>query len=144
MAMNSLSAEQQKLIRAHARDDASYQALLTLFEQQNAALVASAHAQEVSYRAMIDHQPELICRYLPDATLTFVNEAFCRFFGRSAEALVGQRFDQFQDDATAARIRSYLNQYLEDPTLAVVEIPLRRHDGDLRQVEWTLRPIRDG
>jgi PAS domain-containing protein len=37
---------------------------------------------EERYREVVESQTELVCRYLPDTTLTFVNEAYCRFFGR--------------------------------------------------------------
>ena len=39
-------------------------------------------ASEERYREVVESQTELVCRYLPDRTLTFVNEAYCRFFGR--------------------------------------------------------------
>ena len=47
---------------------------------------------EARYRAIVEDQTELICRFLPDGTLTFVNEAYCRYFGRKREELVGSSF----------------------------------------------------
>lgn len=47
---------------------------------------------EERYRNVVETQTELICRYLPDTTLTFVNDAYCRFFGRTREELVGSKF----------------------------------------------------
>lgn len=44
---------------------------------------------EARYRAIIEDQTELVVRYQPDGTLTFVNEAGCRYFGRSRETLIG-------------------------------------------------------
>ena len=49
-------------------------------------------ASERRYRAVVEDQTELICRFAPDGTLTFVNEAFCRFRGKSAEALIGSSY----------------------------------------------------
>jgi PAS domain S-box-containing protein len=43
---------------------------------------------EARYRAVED-QTELICRYLPDGRMTFVNEAYCRYFGVQSEDLLG-------------------------------------------------------
>src|SRR5262249_52255599 len=43
------------------------------------------------YRSILDTQAELICRFRPDTTLTFVNEACCRFWKRERAQLVGQR-----------------------------------------------------
>ena len=36
---------------------------------------------EARYHHVIEAQSDLICRYLPDTTLTFVNDAYCRYFG---------------------------------------------------------------
>ena len=44
------------------------------------------------YRAVVESQTEMICRFLPDGALTFVNEAYCRYFGKGREELIGQKF----------------------------------------------------
>jgi PAS domain S-box-containing protein len=50
---------------------------------------------EASYRAVVEDQDELICRYRADGKLTFVNGAYTRFFGRKRADLVGQPFPLF-------------------------------------------------
>jgi len=47
---------------------------------------------EAHYRAIVQFQQELICRWLPDGTLTFVNDAYCHFYGRSRDELLGSSF----------------------------------------------------
>jgi PAS domain S-box-containing protein len=56
---------------------------------------------EKRFRAVVEDQADLICRFQPDGTLTFVNAAFCRFHGRTREELLGMQFMQSlsQDDA---------------------------------------------
>ena len=39
---------------------------------------------EARYRAMVEDQSELICRFTPDFILTFVNDAYCRLFQSQA------------------------------------------------------------
>jgi PAS domain S-box-containing protein len=46
---------------------------------------------ESRYRSIVDHQTELLCRYLADGTYTFVNEGFCRFFGTTYEKIIGRK-----------------------------------------------------
>ena len=48
--------------------------------------------KEQLYRAIVEDQTELICRFNPDGALSFVNEAFCRYFGKSCEELLGTRY----------------------------------------------------
>ena len=43
------------------------------------------------YQSLVDTQQEMICRYLPDTTITFVNDAYCRAFGKKASELVGKK-----------------------------------------------------
>lgn len=48
---------------------------------------------EARYRAIIEDQTDVICRRLPDGTITFVNDAFCRFFGKKSTELLGTAFN---------------------------------------------------
>lgn len=45
---------------------------------------------ELRYRAVVEDQMELVCRYTPDFVLTFVNKAYCLHLDRSREELIGQ------------------------------------------------------
>ena len=50
---------------------------------------ARLRESEARYRAVVDDQIELVCRYQPDTTITFVNRAFADFYGRKPEELIG-------------------------------------------------------
>jgi PAS domain S-box-containing protein len=45
---------------------------------------------EKRYRAIVEDHSEIICRFIKDTTVTFVNSAFCRYFGISLEAIMGK------------------------------------------------------
>ncbi len=49
-------------------------------------------ADDEPYRSIVETQVEMVCRFQPDGTLTYVNTACCRAFGRPREALVGASF----------------------------------------------------
>jgi len=59
-------------------------------QRRQAEQDAITHAER--YRNIVDTQSELICRFLPDTTLTFVNDAYCRFARKTREQLIGSRF----------------------------------------------------
>src|SRR5262249_20251018 len=40
-------------------------------------------ASEARYRAIVESQTELVCRFTAAGTLTFVNDAYCRYFNRT-------------------------------------------------------------
>lgn len=50
------------------------------------------HIREQLLSSVLETQQELICRFLPDTTLTFVNKAYCKIFGKTEEELLGQKF----------------------------------------------------
>jgi len=49
-----------------------------------------ARQSEHLYRAIVEDQTEIICRFRPDGTISFVNEAFCRYFGKVRKRLSGR------------------------------------------------------
>ncbi|MDF3059237.1 MAG: domain S-box [Rariglobus sp.] len=53
-------------------------------------MAQSLQKLEASYRAVVEDQSDLICRYSPDGKLTFVNGAYARFLGRKRLELIGQ------------------------------------------------------
>ena len=56
------------------------------------------------YRSVVDAQSDLICRFLPDTTLTFVNDAYCRFWNMSREELLGHPFIELIPEAARAAV----------------------------------------
>ena len=59
-----------------------------------------------------------VCRFLPDATLTFVNSAYCRFLGTAAPRVVRRKFSRVAAASGARRGAS-------KPSGAPVELRLR-------------------
>jgi two-component system, sensor histidine kinase and response regulator len=47
---------------------------------------------EERYRTVVEEQSELVCRFLPDLTITFVNDAYCRYFGVEPGEVIGKSF----------------------------------------------------
>jgi len=57
-------------------------------------------ASEMRFRAVVEDQTEVISRYRPDRTYTFVNDAYCRLFGKTREELLGNSWhpDAYPED----------------------------------------------
>jgi PAS domain S-box-containing protein len=112
-------------------------------EQQLAAGIEALQQSEARYRGIVEDQTELICRFLPDGTLTFVNQAYCRYFGRPREALVGQTFMPFipaEDQELVAKMSATLSQ--EKPVINY-EHRVILPDGTIRWQHWTDRILFD-
>ena len=46
---------------------------------------------EEKYRSIVESQRDLICRFLPDSTISFVNKTFCDAFGKDCQDIIGRR-----------------------------------------------------
>ncbi|MDD2620553.1 MAG: PAS domain S-box protein, partial [Syntrophomonadaceae bacterium] len=106
----------------------------------------SAEALKISearYRAVVEGQTELICRFLPDSTLTFVNQAYCRYFGLKEDELLGNTFLSFipEEDRTIS-INKYSALTRENPFIQY-EHRVYGTCGEIAWQEWTDRGIFD-
>ena len=70
---------------------------------------------EALYRAIVNMQTEMVCRYLPDLTLTFVNQTFCDFMGKPADQLIGQSFLTSMLKEGHGRMRKAVRMMVEHP-----------------------------
>ncbi len=91
---------------------------------------------EERYRNVVETQTEMICRFRPDTTLTFVNDAYCRYFERSREQLVGTKFiDLIPESARSATLR-YLESLMSNPRTQTYEHEVLRPDGSIGWHQW--------
>ena len=99
---------------------------------------------EALYRAVVEDQTELICRFRPDGTYTFVNGAIYRSLDRSAEDLVGHRFWDLVPAENHEAIREFLNSITPDRPVASREQEAVGPPGrDVRWQHWTTRGFFD-
>jgi len=72
---------------------------------------------EKQYKQLAEDMPALICTFLPDSTLTYVNSTYCELFQKRSNELVGQQFLYFiQDEATRENVRrQYMSLTPENP-----------------------------
>lgn len=90
---------------------------------------------EARYRAVVEDQTELICRFLPDKSLTFANQAFCRHFHFDKDNLIGKTFEHASSD-------DQLPSRIENPVITR-ERCLEIKEGEKRWYQWTDRAVFD-
>ncbi|TIN22691.1 MAG: PAS domain S-box protein [Mesorhizobium sp.] len=98
---------------------------------------------EEQYRNVVETQSELICRYLPDTTLTFVNDAYCRYFNRSRTELVGAKWLDLIPEAARAAALHQVKSLIVRPRAESYEHEVLRADGTVGWQHWTDRVILD-
>jgi len=91
---------------------------------------------ERRYRSVVEQQSDLVCRFLPDTTLTFVNEACCRFFGKTRDALIGRRFIELIPDAERQATLDRIASVLQGSAPGIEEINVLMPDGTIGRLQW--------
>lgn len=106
--------------------------------------VIALEQSEARYRDLVESQTEMICRYLPDSTLTFVNDAYCQYYGSRREQLIGTKFLDLMDDEARDHHMRYTALLLEGGTHeSVDEHKIRLPDGGIGWQHWVDHAIRD-
>ncbi|UCD64661.1 MAG: PAS domain S-box protein [Candidatus Zixiibacteriota bacterium] len=98
---------------------------------------------EEKYRAVVEDQTELVCRWLPDGRLLFVNEAYCRYFGKKADDLVGHSFMALIPDADHEDVLGHFRSISSLTPVETHEHRVLAADGEIRWQQWTNRAIFD-
>ncbi len=116
-----------------AGDDVGHDEIIGLARQIE-RMARSLQKVEASYRGIVEDQFDLICRYRPDGTLTFVNGAYCRFYGRKRTELIGQPFAGI---ATSSKV-----PWHSDPAVQTYEQETKTATGTT-WLQWIVREIHD-
>jgi PAS domain S-box-containing protein len=103
----------------------------------------SLRETEERYRNVVETQNELICRYLPDTTLTFVNDAYCRYFGRDRGELVGSRFLDLIPETERAGALKHIELIGRRGHGQTYDHQVVRPDGSIGWQQWTDHVIRN-
>ncbi len=137
-----LRAQVRESVREGRKVTAENVALQAEIDERHKAEQALRES-ESRYRAVVEDQEELICRFRPDATITFVNQAYCRYFGCTRERLIGRSFMELIPAPDQGLMRQHLDTFTAERPLAVVEHRVTLPDGEVRWQQWTDRAIFD-
>jgi len=96
---------------------------------------------EGMYRAVVEDQTELICRWLSDGTLTFVNDAYCRFFDKQRHELVGKPFTPLIPAEDHCAVNKHISSLTSSKTSGTIEHRVIGPNGELRWMQWHNKAI---
>ncbi len=89
------------------------------------------------YQKIVEQQTELICRFKPDGTLTYVNKAYCDYFNKRREDLVGHSFMPLIPAEDQPILNASLASITPENPVTVVQHRVILDDGSTRWQEWT-------
>jgi PAS domain S-box-containing protein len=103
--------------------------------------VVALTESEARYRAVVESQSEMLCRFRPDGTIVFANSPYARTLGVDHEALVGRSFWDFIPQSEQPKVRALLARITPAAPEVRIENQLDTADG-IRWTLWTNRALR--
>lgn len=104
----------------------------------------SAFSKELLHLgSLLEDTPSLICRFLPDGTLTLVNKTYCDYFGKSKEELLGHNLFQFIPEPEREQVRGHFLSLTREEPMRTLEHQVIAPDGTIRWQQWTDRALVD-
>jgi PAS domain S-box-containing protein len=90
---------------------------------------------------VVESQTDLVCRYLEDTTLSFVNDAYCRCFNRTRQELIGVKFLELIPAAARDKVLNSIAILSREPRVITHEHEVTLPDGTIGWQQWTNYPI---
>ena len=106
--------------------------------RKNAAAIRESESR---YRHVVEDQTELICRFAPDGTLTFVNDAYCRYFSLDRSLCLGRRHSIMLPEKDAILVRAHLAALTPENPVATILHQVYLPTGERRWHCWSDRAI---
>jgi len=133
---------QQTLKESENRYREAYEKLNDEMKERRRVEAALQDSEE-SYRVLVESMPALICRFLPDGTLSFVNSAYCQYFKKTRAELIGKNFFQFIPQEEKSKVRKHYESLTRENPVISYEHQVLAADGELRWQTWTDHAIFD-
>jgi PAS domain S-box-containing protein len=98
-------------------------------------------ASEEQYRNVVETQTEFICRFKPDGTHVFANEAYCRYFSKDCRELIGKKLQPEIHTDDRDRLKAHFSSFTREKPVSAIDHRIIMPDGSLRWQRWVDRAI---
>lgn len=105
--------------------------------------VPESRLNEEIYRSIVEDLPGLLCSFLPDGEIVFVNNAYCEYFDKTRDELIGSKFTSLIPEEDRQRILHEIQSLTVDSPSLTHEHRVIQSDGRIRWQRWTNRALFD-
>ena len=93
------------------------------------------------YQHVVEDQMELVCRYRPDCTLTFANQAYCRHHEKNREELIGKNFLPSVRPNDRQVVLDFIGSASPKKPISTEIQQITKSSGEIFWVEWRRRAL---
>ncbi len=111
--------------------------------QKMRSYTSALEVSEHRYERMLEDQTDLICRFLSDNTMLYVNDAYCRFFGKTRNELVGHKWHPLVAPGFASYVDQQLRLLSPDNPVVNIENPVIVGNDTFRWCHFVNRAFYD-
>jgi PAS domain S-box-containing protein len=98
---------------------------------------------EERYRNIVELQSDLVCRWLPDTTLTYANRPYSSVFGFEPQEILGKKWRSLYSDEDSGALDTFVKEINADPSSKVLEHKMLNETGSVIWIQWVSSPIFD-
>ncbi|MBF0527716.1 MAG: PAS domain S-box protein [Deltaproteobacteria bacterium] len=96
---------------------------------------------ENRYQAVLTSMTDPACRFLPDGTITLLNDACNQYFNLSGKNLIGSSLFEILPEKFLKKVKNAVTELMAGLETAKIEQEITQADGQLCWVEWVLHPL---
>ena len=137
--ISELKAAQSELESVQQELELRVEVQTRALRERHASLVQS----ERRYRSLVESQNEMIARWNPDGTRTFVNQAYCRYAGKTEDELLGTSFFPDVVEADLPKVRTKIASLTPETPTGLDVHRVIKADGSEAWNEWSDRALFD-
>jgi PAS domain S-box-containing protein len=97
--------------------------------------------REAICSAIVEDQTEMICRFRPDGTYVYVNEAYATYFDKSKDEIVGTPVILPVNEDDRALLHKYFSGISRSNPVITIEIRMNPRGDDIRWTRWNVRGL---
>jgi PAS domain S-box-containing protein len=137
---DELAKSQQELNAAYEQLTATEEELRSNYEDLSRN-EQELRLSEERYRNVVEDQTEFICRFKPDGTHLFVNDAYCRYFGKNRDDIINHYFTPDVPEEECSLLKAHFASFSPDHPAHTIEHRIIMLSGEVRWQQWSDRAI---
>jgi len=141
--LQSYQVNLKELVEVRTRELIEANARLQLEMKKQQETAECLRSSEFRYRSVVKDIPALVCRFVADGTLTFVNHAYCCHFNKTEKELLGKNFFELIPESQRTGARKHLASFSPQTPAISYEHEVHSADGSIRWQHWVDRAFFD-